>query len=291
MSLQSALEKLASFRANNTRESQETFEKGLIILKSGKTTKLGDDGWAFLEQLSLASIDIGRLDVADQCLRQLSERFPESPRVDVLTGIRMEATEPPSTVLSFYDELLQANPANAAIWKRRISVLKRVGNIERAVEELNAYLDTFYTDVEGWLELADIHSSCNQYTSALQALSHALLLTPQNPFTFLQFAETAYTSGDIPLALKMFLVVIDMNEVEDEDAIPLGISVRAWWGTKLCSRGLVASSVSHTSQSNTPVPKDIKLIDELATERVLTAYSGEKGIQARSLVSNWMSGR
>ena len=62
-----------------------------------------------------------------------------------------------------------------------------------------------------------------------------MLLTPQNPFTFLQFAETAYTSGDIPLALKMFLVVIDMNEVEDEDAIPLGISVRAWWGTKLVS--------------------------------------------------------
>jgi len=44
MSLQSALEKLASFRANNTRESQETFEKGLVVLKSGKTTKLGDDG-------------------------------------------------------------------------------------------------------------------------------------------------------------------------------------------------------------------------------------------------------
>ncbi|KIM41557.1 hypothetical protein M413DRAFT_71695 [Hebeloma cylindrosporum] len=291
MSLQSALEKLASFRTNNTRESQETFEKGLVVLKSGKTTKLGDDGWAFLEQLCLASIDIGRLDVADQCLKQLGERFPESPRVDVLTGIRMEATESPSTVLSFYDELLRANPANAAIWKRRISVLRRVGRIEGAVEELNTYLDTFYTDVEGWLELADIHSSCNQYTSALQALSHALLLTPQNPFTFLQFAETAYTAGDIPLALKMFLVVIDMNEVEDEDAIPLGISVRAWWGTKLCSRELVASSASHASQSNTPVPKNLKLIDELATERVLTAYSGEKGIQARGLVSNWMSGR
>jgi len=44
MSLQSALEKLASFRRNNTRESQETFEQGLVILKSGKTTKLGDDG-------------------------------------------------------------------------------------------------------------------------------------------------------------------------------------------------------------------------------------------------------
>lgn len=121
--------------------------------------------------------------------------------------------------------------------------------IDKAVEDLNAYLDTFYTDVEGWMELADIHSSCNQlvsycsllnekftcyirYTYALQALSHVLLLSPQNPFSFLQFAETAYSSGDVPLALKMFLVVVDMSE-EEAGVIPLGISIRAWWGVKL----------------------------------------------------------
>ncbi|KJA25320.1 hypothetical protein HYPSUDRAFT_76058 [Hypholoma sublateritium FD-334 SS-4] len=291
MSLQSALQQLASFRANNSRESQETFAKGLVVLKAGKTVNLGEEGWAFLEQLALAAIDVGRIDIADQCLKQLSDKFDDSPRVDVLRGIRMEATQSPSIVLSFYDELLRISPSNAAIWKRRISVLRRLGKLEKAVEDLNEYLDTFYTDVEGWLELADIHASCNQYTYALQALSHALLLTPQNPFTFLQFAETAYSAGDMPLALKMFLVVIDMNESEDEDAIPLGISVRAWWGTKLCTRQLVASSATHNSQSNTSVPKNIKLVDELATERVLTAYSGEQGIQTRNLVSKWMSRR
>lgn len=34
----------------------------------------------------------------------------------------------------------------------------------------------------------------------------------------------------------MFLVVIDMGE-EEADTIPLGISIRAWWGIKLV-RGL-----------------------------------------------------
>ncbi len=38
-----------------------------------------------------------------------------------------------------------------------------MGRLQRAVEELSTLLDTFYTDVEGWLELADIYSSCNQY--------------------------------------------------------------------------------------------------------------------------------
>ena len=49
-----------------------------------------------------------------------------------------------------------------AIWKRKISVLRRLGHVEKAVEELTSFLDTFYTDLEGWLELADIYSQCNQ---------------------------------------------------------------------------------------------------------------------------------
>lgn len=37
-----------------------------------------------------------------------------------------------------------------------------MGKIDKAVEELSAMLDTFYTDVEGWSELADIYASCEQ---------------------------------------------------------------------------------------------------------------------------------
>ena len=46
-----------------------------------------------------------------------------------------------------------------------------MGQIDRAVEELSAVLDTFYTDVDGWVDLADIYLSCNQCVriSALSA--------------------------------------------------------------------------------------------------------------------------
>ncbi|KAJ7701759.1 TPR-like protein [Mycena rosella] len=292
MSLSSALEKLATFRANNTRASQETFQAASVILKSAQ--KLGDDGWAVLEQLFLASVDIGRLDVADQCLKQLAERFPDSPRVDVLTGIRMESSEPPDVVLQYYAQILDADSANAAIWKRRISVLRRTGKIEKAVEELSQLLDTFYTDVDGWLELADIYTSCNQYILALQALSHALLLAPQNPFYVLQFAETAYTAGDLPLALKTFLVAVDMCERDldsPEEKPAVGISVRAWLGVKLCSRRLMSNS--SPSASNTAIPKSLNLIEELATERVLSAYSKGAGKvpQGKDVVVGWIGAR
>jgi hypothetical protein len=37
-----------------------------------------------------------------------------------------------------------------------------MGRTEDAVNELRLFLDTFYNDLDGWLELADIYSSCCQ---------------------------------------------------------------------------------------------------------------------------------
>ena len=83
MSIHAALEELARFRAHHTRASQEVFDKGISALQKNGHKKMGDEGvsckspkliyvltrslagWDFLEQLALAAVDIGRLDVAD----------------------------------------------------------------------------------------------------------------------------------------------------------------------------------------------------------------------------------
>lgn len=229
-------------------------------------------------------------------------------------------------------------PALQALWKRKISVLRRMGQIGRAVDELSAFLDTFYTDVEGWLELADMYSACNQYVpspppflffadpgcgtpvrryaNALQSMQHALLLAPQNSFYVLQTAETAYTAGDIPLAIRMYLTVVDMSDSDSDppmDSIPEGITVRGWYGVKLvslhkrcvvnvemwsgpsletfqCARRLLRDPrTASQSPSQTPAPEHVKLLDELATERLLTAYSSGNGpVNGREALVKWL---
>lgn len=74
-----------------------------------------------------------------------------------------------------------------------------------------------------------------RYNYALQALSHALLLAPQNPFYVLEFAEIAYASGDTPLAVKTFLMAVDMTDDEDAPVTShqTDITLRAWYGVKL----------------------------------------------------------
>jgi ER membrane protein complex subunit 2 len=64
-----------------------------------------------------------------------------------------------------------------------------------------------------------------------------MLLAPQNPFYVLQAAETAYTTQDIPLALRFFLMTTEMVDDDDCDKPPppTGIAVRAWYGVELVS--------------------------------------------------------
>ena len=145
-------------------------------------------------------------------------------------------------------------------------------------------------------------TNLDRYTHALQSLSHALILAPQSPFYFLQFAETAYLALDVTLSLKMFLVAVDMTDDDDgpvppQDSIPTGSTLRAWYGVKLvctsspsctlgaehcvqCTHRLISEPrllSSSASQTAAPSTEKLSMLDELATERLRTAYLNSRG--------------
>lgn len=41
-----------------------------------------------------------------------------------------------------------------------------MGDTVKATDELCNFLDTFYSDIDGWLELTDIYSSCGKYVGS-----------------------------------------------------------------------------------------------------------------------------
>lgn len=47
------------------------------------------------------------------CIAQLEERFPASPRVQILQGMKWEATGELEKVLKMYDAILEVEDANA----------------------------------------------------------------------------------------------------------------------------------------------------------------------------------
>jgi len=90
--------------------------------------------------------------------------------------------EKPETALEYYNKLLENDPTNSvsagdlrhlihpdqlqqAAWRRKAYALRNMGKLDKSVEELTTLLDTFYNEVDGWVELAEIYYLCNQYGS------------------------------------------------------------------------------------------------------------------------------
>ena len=126
----------------------------------------------------------------------------------------------------------------------------------KALNRLTAYLDTFYSDPEAWMELADMYTAQQSYQRALFAIEECLLMQPINPFYVLKYAETQYTAGDIHEAYKSYLRVV---ELQDSFA-------RAWLGLKMCCRRLLQYPTNEQ-------PEHLARVDVLATQKSLDVYT------------------
>ena len=90
---------------------------------------------------------------------------------------------------------------------------KSAQSAQWVVSELTQYLDIFYMDVEGWVKLTDMYAELNLCVQAFSATCvcgadagpHACAAAHGAEPVPAAFVETAYTAGDMPLALKTYL--------------------------------------------------------------------------------------
>ncbi|KAF7805196.1 ER membrane protein complex subunit 2 [Senna tora] len=153
-------EYLCLVRKLKLRRSEKVLKHGLSILNDPKKrSALGPDEWTLYEQVAVAAMDCQRLDVAKDCIKVLQKRFPESKRVGRLEAMLLEAKGSWDEAEKAYTSLLEDNPLDQIIHKRRVAMAKAQGNISGAIEWLNKYLEIFMADHDAWRELAEIYIS------------------------------------------------------------------------------------------------------------------------------------
>jgi hypothetical protein len=73
------------------------------------------------------------------CLKLLSDKFHDSPRVNALQGIKLEATEGLDNALKYYENVLQEDPINV-VRHDYCSVLPILTSISGCLETANISL-------------------------------------------------------------------------------------------------------------------------------------------------------
>ena len=229
--LEVARQKMKQWRDEPLRNSEEVVELGeCLILEHGN--KLGDELWIIYEQVFLASLDCGKIDLATLCLKELNTQFPSSMRVRKLKAMRIEALERYGDAEKCYDNILEAEPANAVAYKRKIAILKAQNKIPEAVKELNEYLKKFMSDTEAWMELSELYISQLEYKKAKYCMEELILSNPHNHLYHQRYAEILYTMGDHEKARKYFAEALKL----DND------NMRALYGFFMAASNLASTS-------------------------------------------------
>ncbi|XP_038890191.1 ER membrane protein complex subunit 2 [Benincasa hispida] len=274
-----AWEYLCLVRKLKVRRSHKVLNYGLLILNdSRKRSGLGQEEWTLYEQVAIAALDCQAIDVAKDCIEVLQKKFPQSKRVGRLEAMLLEAKGLWAEAEKAYASLLEENPCDQIVHKRRVALAKAQGNIAGAIEGLNKYLETFMADHDAWRELAELYISLQMYKQAVFCYEELILSQPTVPLFHLAYADVLYTLGgleNLQTAKKYYASTIDLTG---------GKNTRALFGICLCT-----SAIAQLTRGRNKEDKEGPELQSLAATALEKDYK-QRAPQKLCLLSSVLKG-
>lgn len=247
--------------------------------------------WTDYERMFLSCLRASDDASAHLCLERLTARFGASDhRVMGLRGMYQEATADGTAgleeVLQSYEGILQSDPMNLAILKRRIAIKKSLSRPQEAITALVEYLESNATDAEAWCELADLYQTQGMNAQAVFCLEEALLITPNAWNLHARMGELAYScvaagSEGTQAAQKLLADAVRRfsRSIELCDDY-----LRGYYGLKKATHRLLEGqkSLVPSSGPDIPPPGVINQLHDLASDKLRHIINSRKGQSSKS---------
>ncbi|KAF4317012.1 hypothetical protein BBO99_00008320 [Phytophthora kernoviae] len=237
------VELLQYVRKEKLREPRAVASIGKLLVTK-HSWGLGGEAWAVYEQTCIAALDVHDDELAETCLKALQTKFPGSSRVARLEGMFLEQRGEFAKALAMYDELLEANPANALVLKRKIAVLKAQKKTADVVTALNEFLRSFGTDLAAWTELGETYLSLGAYRYAAFCYEELVLLNPMDSIFHSRLADIYSTIGGLDnllTARKHYAHSIELNKKQN---------LRAYFSLVICTKAITAQRSYRADQDD-----------------------------------------
>ncbi|KAG7383492.1 ER membrane complex subunit 2 [Phytophthora boehmeriae] len=257
------VELLQYVRKEKLRESRAVASIGKLLVTK-HSWGLGDEAWAVYEQTCVAALDVHDDELAETCLKALQTKFPGSSRVARLEGMLLEQRGEFPKALALYDELLEANPANALVLKRKIAVLKAQKKTADVVTALNEFLRSFGTDLAAWTELGETYLSLGAYRYAAFCYEELVLLNPMDSIFHTRLADIYSTIGGLDnllTARKHYAHSIELNKKQN---------LRAYFSLVTCTKAIAAQRSYRADQDDDGINERLQ---KFALEHIQDFYA------------------
>ncbi|CAG9826082.1 unnamed protein product [Diabrotica balteata] len=241
------LEELKKFRDSNDRKSREVVNIWNSSIHSN-VDKLGKEKHVVLEQVCMAALDSFNLKIAEICIKELYQEFPNSCRVQILESMLHEADENFDRALHILKNIIKLDATNSSARKRKIAILKSLGRNSEAIKELTEYLKVFMADIEAWQELSELYLTEFDYNKAAFCVEELILHNPHNHLLHQRYADIKYTQGgleNIEIARTYYYQALKLNPN----------NMRAMYGIYLTSSALLNTQKAVTGKKKDAVNK------------------------------------
>ena len=220
-------------RAAGRRDSHKAARAALAVLAEGGVDEA--EQWEATEQLCVAQLDCGQHEEAARTLARVVGRFPSAQhtRTRRLQAAAAEARGDAETAGEVCARLAGrarddgGAATDVVAMKRQAALLREAGDLAGAVEQLNRVVCVGMSDVEAWLELADVFQHANSLRHAAFCLEQVLLAMPWNTRVWVRAAEAWYSAGEPLLARKLFAHAVELSRGPDERQLAWCVDARA----------------------------------------------------------------
>ncbi|KAL4172951.1 hypothetical protein KRP22_008108 [Phytophthora ramorum] len=257
------VELLQYVRREKLREPRAVARVGQLLVTK-HSWGLVDELWSVYEQTFVAALDLHDDELADTCLTALQRKFPGSSRVARLEGMRLEQRGEFVKALALYDELLESNPANMLVLKRKIAVLKAQKKTADVVAALNELLRSFGSDLAAWTELGETYLSMGAYRYAAFCYEEMVLLNPMDAISHSRLADIYSTVGGLDnllTARKHYAHSIELNKKQN---------LRAYFGLLTCTKAITVQRGYRADQDDDGINERLQ---KFALDNILDVYA------------------
>lgn len=285
------------FEINDNDDDDSESENAVVINTAGGGAKLlgHAERLAALEQLCIASLDVGDIRLAEGCLAAITTAgaggaksaplvTKSSTRYRKLVGLYLEATGDYDNASALYQQLITENPSNSHAAKRQYCILAAQPKKQvEAMASLNEYLNNHPGDAAAWYQMYQVRLSVCDYEEAAYCLEEVILACPLDSKVHTLCGEAYATAGGLTntkLARKHLALAIQLNAK----------NVRAWFGLLSASESYLEEVQNLTTTSSGGGGKNGKRVAEeeeesievakelikLAGEKLMQVYNGKK---------------
>ncbi|RKP16088.1 hypothetical protein ROZALSC1DRAFT_31819, partial [Rozella allomycis CSF55] len=186
-------------------------------------------------------------------VEEFDKLFPNGNRAKVWYGMINEIEGDSEKAMSIYDDILKDDELYQPAIRRKVTLFKNTGKIDKAIKELNKYLAVYINDEEAWMDLAKF------LPQAAFCLEEVLLLNPKSYQNLQLYGEVQFamsTLDSVQLAITYFKLVLQLKP-EYPPAL-IGLSSCFYSIKKLCPAILRKDQKleKYLIQCNIAIPKN-----------------------------------